>query len=233
MIAFTDCCKEDLKMVVTAIDGRISVPNWVVDIDAFRRWTDENDFPKEGRVWWLRGEVWGDISKEQIFTHLVLKNEYSYTLTGLSKAGELGLFIPDGLLLSNFAADISGNPDGTFLSNDTLKSDRIRFIEGRLRGFTELQGSPDMVLEILSDSSEQKDYVLLRQAYWEAEIREYWLVDGRTDTLRFDILYYTSRGYASRRKKDGWMKSDVFSKSFRLTQTKNALGHPEYKLEVR
>jgi Uma2 family endonuclease len=220
-------------MIVTVIDGKISVPCWVVDIDSFRRWADSDEFPKTGRVWWLCGEVWADMSKEQIFTHLVVKNEYAFTLTGLAKKGKLGLFIPDGLLLSNFAGDISGNPDGTFLTNETLRSDRIRLIEGKDGGFTELQGSPDMVLEVVSDSSVDKDLFLLRDAYWEAGIREYWLVDARGDSLSFDILYHTARGYTVRRKKDGWVKSEVFGKSFRLTKSKNALGHPEFSLEVR
>ena len=139
----------------------------------------------------------------------------------------------DGLLLSNFAADISGNPDLTFLSNDTMRSDRIRLIEGKEGGYTELQGSADMVLEVVSDSSEDKDLVVLREAYWEAGIREYWLVDARGDTLSFDILYHTARGFAVRRKKDGWVKSEVFGKSFRLTKATNALGHPEFSLQTR
>ena len=154
-------------MAVTVISevGTMSVPGWVVDIESFRRWTDAEDFPEQGCIWWLCGEVWADMSKEQIFTHLVVKNEYSFTLTGLAKVGKLGLFIADGLLLSNFAADISGNPDGTFLLNETLRSDRIRLIEGVEGGYVELQGSPDMILEVLSKGSVHKDEVVLRQAY--------------------------------------------------------------------
>jgi Uma2 family endonuclease len=224
---------EGRPMIVTVIDGKISVPFWVVDIDSFRRWTDCEDFPQDGQVWWLCGEVWADMSKEQIFSHLVVKNEYAFTLTGLAKKGKIGLFIPDGLLLSSFAGDFSGNPDGTFLANDTLRSDRIRLIEGKDGGYTELQGEADMVLEVVSDSSVDKDYVTLRQAYWEAGIREYWLVDVRKNPSIFDILHHTSRGYATRRKKDGWVKSDVFGKSFRLTRSTNALGHPEFSLQVR
>jgi hypothetical protein len=73
----------------------------------------------------------------------------------------------------------------------------------------------------------------LKQAYWDAGIREYWIVDARRDKLDFDILYHTSRGFAVRRKKAGWVRSDVFGKSFRLVRTKNALGHPEFSLQVR
>lgn len=222
-------------MPVTYISdfGQLVVPEWVVDIDSFRRWTDSEEFPQEGRIWWLCGEVWVDMSKEQIFTHLIVKNEISYTVTGIAKSEKKGIFIPDGLLLSNFAADFSGNPDGTFLSNETLRSDRIRLIEGKDGGYTELQGSPDMLLEVLSKSSVHKDDVVLRQAYWEAGVREYWLVDARKEPLRFDILSHGPRGYVARRKKDGWAKSEVFGKSFRLIQSKNALGHPEFSLEVR
>jgi Putative restriction endonuclease len=220
-------------MMVTVIDGKISVPFWVTDIDSFRRWVDCEDFPEAGRIWWLCGEVWADMSKEQIFTHLLVKNEYSYTLTGLAKAGKLGIFFPDGLLLSSFAADFSGKPDGTFISHETLDSDRIRLIEGRDEGYTEIQGSPDMVLEVVSESSEDKDLVVLFKAYWEAGVREYWLVDVRGGELRFDIFYHAARGFATRRKKGGWVKSDVFGKSFRLVQTQNALKHPGYSLQVR
>jgi Uma2 family endonuclease len=220
-------------MVVTVIEGKISVPFWVNDIDAFRRWADTDDFPETGSVWWLAGEVWADMSKEQIFSHLAVKNEYAYVLTGIVKSRKSGLFLPDGLLLSNFAADICGNPDATFITNETLRSDLIRLIEGKEGGYVELQGSPDMVLEIVSDTSEHKDLVVLRDAYWEAGIREYWLVDVRGSKLQFDILHRAAKGYTVRRKKQGWVKSEVFEKSFRLARTTNTLGHPEYSLLVR
>jgi hypothetical protein len=220
-------------MMVTVIDGKISVPFWVVDIESFRRWMDTDDFPKKGRVWWLCGEVWADMSKEQIFSHIAVKTEYTAVLHSLAKKEKMGIVLADGLLLSNFAADISGNPDLTFLSNDTLRSDRIRLIEGVEGGFTELQGSADMVLEVLSDSSEEKDLVTLKQAYWDAGVKEYWIVDARGDEASFDILYHAPRGYAVRRKKAGWVKSDVFGKSFRLVRTMSALKHPEFSLQVK
>jgi Uma2 family endonuclease len=146
---------------------------------------------------------------------------------------KLGLYIPDGLLLSNFQAEISGKPDATFISNATLNSDRVRLLEGSEGGFTEVQGSPDWVLEVVSRSSVTKDTVALRKAYWEADIPEYWLVDARTEPLQFDILRHRAKGYLPARKQRGWMKSQVFGKSFRLTQGTSDQGHPEYKLAVR
>jgi Uma2 family endonuclease len=212
---------------------QVVIPNWVTNIDAFRRWVDADDFPENGRIWWLKGEVWADMSKEQIFTHVLVKTELTIVLGSLVKREQLGQFLTDGLLLSNFAADISGKPDSTFLSTATLQSDRVRLIEGKEGGFVELQGSPDMVLEILSTSSVKKDTVVLKQAYWEAGIPEYWLVDVRGEPLQFDIFRHTPQGYVARRKQGGWIKSAVFGKSFQLTQQTGPTGHPDYTLAVR
>jgi Uma2 family endonuclease len=212
---------------------RVSIPGWVADIDAFRRWTDADDFPDDVRIWWLKGEVWVDMSKEQIFTHVLVKTEVTRVLANIAKLEKVGLYLTDGVLLSNFAADISGNPDGLFLTNETLESDRIRLIEGKQGGFVELQGSPDMVLEILSQSSEEKDTVLLKAAYWEAGVREYWLMDARQDPPRFDVFRRGARSFTATRKQDGWVKSAVFRKSFRLRVQMDAADRPDYTLEMR
>jgi hypothetical protein len=220
-------------MVTVARDGRqVSVPEEVVDQESFRRWVLGDQVPEDWRIWWLCGEVWMDMSREQIFTHLAVKTEFAVVIAGLAKADKLGLYLGDGLMLSNFAGRISGNPDGTFLLNQTMRSDRIRMIEGAEGGYVEIQGTPDMVLEVVSASSVRKDTVLLREAYWQAGIPEYWLADARRD-LKFDILRRTARGYVAARKQDGWIKSQVFGKAFRLSQSTNALGHPAYVLDVR
>jgi Uma2 family endonuclease len=212
---------------------QLSIPEWVVDLESFRRWADADDFPEDGRIWYLKGEVWVDMSKEQLFSHLAVKNEFNIVLGTLVKVGKLGLLFPDGLFFSNVHADIAGNPDATFISNDALQTGRVRLIQGKRGGYVEVEGSADMVLEVLSASSVRKDRKVLRQAYWEAEVREYWLVDARTEPLQFDILRHTAKGYAASRKADGWMKSAVFGKSFRLTEQRTPLGHPEYTLSVR
>jgi Uma2 family endonuclease len=219
--------------VINESNRVVSIPTWVVDLESFRRWADAGDFPEDGRAWYLQGEVWIDMSKEQIFTHLAVKREFFYVLTGLVKTGNLGLFLPDGLLLSNVAADISGKPDATFVSTDSIQAKRVELVEGWDGGFVEMEGSPDMVLEVVSASSVHKDTVVLRQAYWQAGIREYWLVDARQEPVRFDILRRTAKGYTATRKQDGWLKSVVFGKSFQFTSRLNALGHSEYMLAIR
>jgi Uma2 family endonuclease len=212
---------------------RIGVPGWVTDIESFRRWVEEDDFPRGHPVWWLKGEVWIDLSNEQVFSHLLVKTEITMVLGPLAKTEQLGLFLGDRVLLSNFAAEVSGNPDAMFFSHEALDSDRVRLIEGKRGGYTEIHGSPDMVLEVVSTSSVEKDYEVLRQAYWEADVPEYWLVDARKEPLKFDILRHTARGYVASRKQDGWVRSAVFGKSFRLTEGRDHHGHPAFTLSVR
>jgi Uma2 family endonuclease len=193
---------------------------------------DSDDFPDKGRIDYIKGEVWVDMSKEQLFTHVAVKTEISRVLANLVKSARSGLFFTDGALLSNVDADIAVKPDAIFVSH-AARQDRVRLLESTKGGYVELEGSPDMVLEVISDSSVHKDTHQLRQDHWDAGIREYWLVDARRELLVFDILRHTPKGYRTTAKKGGWIKSNVFGKSFRLTQQMSEYGDPEYTLEVR
>jgi Uma2 family endonuclease len=223
------------KPLLTVCDGSRSVnlPAWVVDLESFRRWADSDDFPEDARGWYLKGQVWVDMSKEQIYTHVQAKTEFIVVLGGLVRAGDLGLFLADGAFLTHVDADISGIPDAVFASKKTLRAGRVRALEGMETGHVELEGSPDMVLEVVSESSVKKDTIILRQAYWEAGIREYWLVDVRGEPAKFDLLKHSAKGYTHARNQDGWLKSSVFGKAFQLAQKKNVVGHTEFRLAVR
>jgi Uma2 family endonuclease len=114
-----------------------------------------------------------------------------------------------------------------------LQQGRVKVVEGKARGYVDLEGTPDMVLEVVSDSSVEKDTVVLRRAYAQAGIPEYWLVDARQEPLRFDILRRTERGYVAARRRSGWLHSDVFDCWFRLTAQPGGDGFPVFTLEVQ
>jgi Uma2 family endonuclease len=216
-------------ITVLCESGEIRVPEWVVGLESFRRWAATDNLPEKTRVWYLKGEVWIDLSKEQLFTHVGVKTALHTVLGRLTKEENLGLYLVDGVFITNAKADLAGNPDAAFASAEALRAGQVRLVDD----YREVEGSPDMVLGVVSRNSAHKDTVQLRQAYWEAGVREYWLVDARKEPLRFDILRHTARGFVATRKRDGWIKSAVFGKSFRLTQDANGLGHPYYTLEVR
>ena len=219
------------QLVVDDVTARI--PGWVVDHESFRRWCHSPEFPEEGRVTFVDGEVIFDLSREQIYSHVRMKTVLAAALHDLTRRQQSGVFFGDGLLISNLPAEVSNNPDGTFVSAESFKSKTVRHIEGAAEGFVELEGSPDMVLEVVSDSSVKKDYELLREAYWKAGIREYWLVDARGGRLEFQILKHTRRGYSPTRKVGGWLKSAVFDQAFQLVATENPFGQADYELKVR
>lgn len=219
--------------VVVAEEEAISIPNWVRDLASFRHWAVSDNFPETARISYLNDHISVDRRMEQLFWHTRVKAEYTYVLVGLEKSEKRGIFLPDGAQLTHILANFSHIPDGIFVLQESLRSERVSLIEGKRGGFVELEGTPDMVLEILSDSSVKKDTVTLRELYWKAGIREYWLVDVRRDNLRFDILRHTEEGYSATRKPGGWVKSAVFGKAFKLTAEKDDLGHPEYTLAVR
>ncbi len=210
----------------------VQIPLWVSNLASFRRWMDSDDSPEKATVTYLAGEVRVDMSKEQLYSHNRVKTEFARVLATLASQNDIGEYFGDGVFLTNVEADLSSKPDGTFVSHEAFDSSRIQLIEGSQDGFVELEGTPDMVLEVLSDSSVSKDRESLRDLYWQAGIAEYWLVDARRDRCEFDILRLASRGYSTVRKSAGWMKSAVYGCSFRLTRKTNRRGHPEFKLEV-
>jgi Uma2 family endonuclease len=211
----------------------VRIPLWVTDLSSFRRWADSAEWPEKATVCYLSGEVWVEMSKERVYSHNQVKTEFARVLAGLVKQRRLGRYFSDGLFLTNIEADLCSKPDGTFVSRESFAAQRVRLIEGSLEGFVEIEGTPDMVLEVVSGSSVSKDNEWLRDLYWKAGIAEYWLVDCRGERADFDILRRTAGGYSATSKSAGWMESAVFGHAFLLTRQADEMGQPEYTLEAR
>jgi Uma2 family endonuclease len=217
-------------MNTVVIGETVRIPDWVQDLDSFRRWARSDAFPDHGRFSHLNGELWVDLSMER-FGHNQLKGEFALVIGGLVKTQKMGYFCQDGMLLTNPDAQLSTEPDAMFVSWETLRTGEVVLDEGL--DTLEVLGTPDMVLEVISPTSVQKDTVVLRDLYEQAGIPEYWLVDSRQELVEFTILHRTARGYAATRKQAGWLKSRMFGKSFRLTQQVDPGGNEAYNLEVR
>lgn len=219
--------------VLVVDDRSVFVPSWVNELQDFRRWAHSDDFPENGNLCYFPSGVWIDMSTEQIFSHNQVKGEYNRVLGNITRVEDLGRYFPDGVLLTYPGAILSSQPDGLFVLYSTLDAKRLRIIPGKREGCVEFEGAPDMVLEIVSTSSVKKDTEILRELYWKAGISEYWLVDARSNVASFDILRHAPKGYTAVRKADGWVKSKVFSRSFRLRQITDRRGLPDFVLDVR
>jgi Uma2 family endonuclease len=204
-------------------------------MEGFREWATADDFPERVRVTYLQGEVIVDTSKEDMEDHVDPKGEIIGVLRPLCKKLKIGKFYPDGLLVTNPEAGVSNNPDSLFFSYASLEAGRVRPVPKKRTEdkYRELEGSPDWVLEIVSDSSVNKDLVRLREAYHRAGILEYWVVDARKEELFFEILVRRKTGFVAVPVRDGWQHSRVFGRSFRLERVLDDYGLRDYTLHVR
>jgi Uma2 family endonuclease len=223
------------RAVRVVIGDDVAIPADVTDLESFCRWAISDQYPERGQFSYLRGTIWVDLSVEDIYRHNLVKAEFAEVLGRLVRSLANGRFPHDGVLLRNSAADLSTEPDAMFVSYDALRSGRVQRLEGKKPpSYVQLDGSPEMVLEVVSETSVHKDIVELRDLYWRAGILEYWLVDACGARPDFDILRHGRKGYtATRKQAGGWMKSNVFRRSFQLIQTTDPLGDPLYTLNVR
>ena len=222
-----------VSMSTIVFQENVRIPFSVIDLDSFREWAKSDEFPDRGRYSFLNGEVWVDLMPEQLFMHTSVKVEFGHVLHPMMKANRRGRFFGDGTLVTNVEAGLSTEPDGSVVLFGSMKRDRVRLIEAAGEGYIEIAGTPDLVLEIVSATSVQKDTVVLRDLYWQANSPEYWLVDVRSDRLEFDLLKHGRLGYVSTRKQAGWVRSGVLGRAFRLSCRPDSLGNPEYTLAMR
>jgi Uma2 family endonuclease len=214
------------------VADQVRIPFWVNDLESFRRWSRSDDYPERGWVSFLDGEIWVDTHMEQLFTHNRVKTCFTVALAGFVESEELGYYFSDRASLINESADLATEPDGTFCSFGAIDGKRVRLLEGVEEGHVEIEGTPDMVLEVVSTRSVRKDTKVLRGLYWKAGIPEYWLVDARKGPPEFDVLRRTERGYSSTRRQKGWLRSKVFGRSFLLEARADRLGNPQFFLRV-
>jgi Uma2 family endonuclease len=223
-------------MTFIADNARVSVPSRVLDpmsLDEFRNWVGGEDLPEKCVVYYVRGE-WGiDVSKELILTHGGVKTAVASALFEWASSRDLGHYFANGVLLVNSAAKLACNPERLYVSFDAIKDGRIVAVERKVTGHVEWLGKPDMVLEVISASSVKKDTSLLLKGYGEAGAEEYWLVDARAEKPTFRILTRGAKGFVDVKPTAGWHKSAVFGASFKFVKSKDPLGNPRFRLEIK
>jgi Uma2 family endonuclease len=214
-------------------EERLRVPGDVFSLEKFREWAHSGDFPKSGWVSYIGGEIEVEMSPEEIETHNKVK---VCVCTGISiwiEPRNMGEVLGDRAFLVNDEADLATEPDLIFCSWDALRSGRVRYSE-RVKGsdrFVEVTGTPDLVVEVVSEFSRRKDRVLLPVQYFHAGIPEYWIVDARGEELEFTVLSRGPQGYvAVDQDTCGYFRSTVLGGSFRITRGRNPVGGYAYKL---
>ena len=177
-------------LLVRYSDAEVAVPEAAFQFEGFRAWTLSDRFPQEGRISFIDGEVIVDISQEEITTHALVRTEIVRVLASINVDEEIGLVIGDGARVVHQSAGVSNIPDTVVVSYASLESGRVAMTprKDEPEQKIELVGAPDLVVEIVSDSSVIKDEKKLRAAYHAAGIPEYWLIDARGEAISFQIL---------------------------------------------
>jgi Uma2 family endonuclease len=224
-------------MASVIFEEHVRIPLGLATITDFRRWALSDAFPQTGRIDFVCGDIEVDMSPEELFSHGTLKGEIYATLLARVKKYDLGFLFTDSTRVSHDEAAVSSEPDIVFLSHEALDAGRVRLVpkaSGEPDRYVEIDGSPDLVVEIVSDASYTKDTQRLIKAYYHAGIQEYWIIDARGKALIFQLhgrgaVRYEPVGTDT----DGFQLSAVLGCRYCLVRRRSSRGYWEYELQER
>lgn len=100
-------------------------------------------------------------------------------------------FLADYLRRNRLGQAFTAPYDVVFSKNDVVQPDLIYISNERsgIRTGKNAQGAPDLVIEILSDSTRWRDENLKLRLYAEAGVREYWIFDPDGETAKVFRLH--------------------------------------------
>lgn len=213
------------------------IPAGVSDLVRFRRWTSDESFPERGRIDFVGGTVEVDLSPEDLYTHGAVKTTLTARLYPLIVDSGRGCLFSDSTRVVSPAAGLSVEPDVIAVLWQSLRQGRIREVpsaKAEEDRFIELEGAPDLIVEIVSDSSVRKDLERLPRLYAKAGVPELWLTDCRAADLSFEIHVLGPAGYERQpADPEGWRHSLLLGRHVRLVRSRNPLGRWAYDLETR
>ncbi len=205
--------------------GELVVPDTIFTFEGFRAWvrTLDEDAP---RVCFANGEVFIELARQCWKTHLCICSELNFALKALSRELDLGCYFGQGGWISASAGQLSNEPDGCLVRWETLESGAARFAAASVSGpEIELRGRADMALEVVSKTSERKDLEVLRAAYARAGFPEYWIADGRGDSVELRIFRLEDGTYHEvAPDPQGWLHSPVWGGRFRPEWSRDRAG---------
>lgn len=221
---------------LTPATDPLRIPAGAGALDGFRRWARSAEFPETGRIDYLAGELEVEMSPEDLYTHGAPKAEIAATLQELiARSGE-GVVFVDRARVTVPEAGLSAEPDVTVVLWESLDSGRVREVPaaGAAAGrFVELQGPPDLIVEVVSDGSVTKDRERLPALYAAAGVPELWLVDARGSRIDFTVQSLAGPSYEKTFRRGEWLASPLLGREVRLTRSRAGAARWSYRLEVR
>ena len=201
----------------------LRIPPGVSSLEGFRRWTWSESFPERGRIDFLAGELEIDLSPENLYKHGAVKTAIAACLHGaVALSGRGAVFVGSTRIVS-VDAELSVEPDVVTVLWESLAAGRVVGVpaaDGEPDSFIELEGAPDLVVEVISDSSQGKDRRRLPPLYAKAGVPELWLVDARAKRgkgIELGVHVLGPNGYVlAPPDAKGWSESPLLGRRCRL-----------------
>jgi Uma2 family endonuclease len=213
---------------------QFEIPLELGTLAGFRSWALSDGFPDRGRIDYVGGRIEVDMSPEDLFTHGAVKTELVIVLGRRVKEAIAGSLFTDSTRVTCPAADLSVEPDIVIVTDAALDRGAVRLVEKRgshADRYVELEGGPDLIVEIVSDTSVGKDTRRLPSAYFGAGVAEFWLIDARGAELAFAIRGRGDDGFDPVPvDADGFQASAVLGRRYRLDRERSPRGHWRYDL---
>ena len=223
-------------MATVLLDHEIEIPT-IRDLADFRRWALSEDFPQRGRIDYIAGRIEVDMSPEDFFTHGTLKSEIAAEVKDRVDELDLGHTLIAETRISSIPGDVSAEPDVVVITHAAFDDGRVRLVpkaSGEPDRFVEVEGAPDLIVEIVSDSSVSKDRRRLPGAYFAAGVSEFWLIDARGANLQFQIHHRGASSFISAEQDaEGYQRSDVLDAWYSLERDRHQRGHWIYRLRSK
>lgn len=223
-------------MATVVFEEQLVIPT-IHNLREFRDWALSDEFPESGRIDYISGRIEVDTAPEDHYTHGTLKVRVTSAIEQRVFELDLGDVCTSNTRISDIAANLSAEPDVVVISYEAMDEGRVKLVpkasreEGR---YVEIEGGPDLIVEIISDSSVQKDTKRLPKAYFDAGVREYWLIDARSEELLFQIQRRGGTSFeATSIDIDGFQRSNVLDGSYRLDRERHQRGHWVYQLRLK
>lgn len=142
---------------------------------------DYLNLPEYPRYELIKGDFL--LTPSPTFRHQVIAANIGAALRAWIKGGGLGVVVHA--------------PMDVILSDETVvQPDVIAILNANRHIIHErIEGPPDLVVEILSPITKERDLTVKRKLYARHGVREYWIVDGDCRTI--EVNEWTSGGYLS------------------------------------
>jgi Uma2 family endonuclease len=208
----------------------LTIPSWVTDLASFQRWFRTGDFPREAKLVYYDGNIWAGQQIERAL-HTLIKTELAFAIMGWSKQHLPGTTYCDNQRYTHEAAKLSCEPDVIFFTEQSLLDGTVQLMDGDAS--LEIEGSPDIIVEVISPTSVKKDDKTLKEKYYQAGVKEYWLADSRK-VPSLVIMKRGSRGFvAVKANAQGWMRSEVLGATCRMKTSPGPVATTQVVVEMK